>query len=120
MLRLREPALKGVQQALDELVNQQKVPTEQIIVLTGRAKDKSDLAEGRRLGNVGLTWLPPRASEVQVATVQAFKGLERSVVILAELDQFLRDSSRREYGEALLYIGASRATNHLVVVGQEE
>lgn len=117
--RLHQPALKGVQQALDELVIQQRVPTDQIILLTGRAQNKSDFKEGRRLGGVGLTWHPPRPGEVQVATVHSFKGLERAVVILAELDHHWRDQSRRQYAEALQYIGASRATNHLVLVSEE-
>lgn len=119
VVRLPGPVVKGVQGALDELVNKQKVPTAQIIVLTGRAQAKSDLTEGRKLGNVGLTWHPPRAGEVQVATVQGFKGLERPVVVLTELDHLLRDPARLQYAESLLYIGASRAMNHLVLVSDE-
>lgn len=119
VMRISEPTVKGVQRALDELMNQQKVPSSQVIVLTGRAQEKSDLKEGRRLGNLGLTWHPPKAGEVQVATVQAFKGLEKQVVVLAEVDHLLRDDGKRLYGEALLYIGASRAVNHLVLVGAQ-
>lgn len=117
--RVPEPALRGVQRALNELVNQQRVPTSQIVVLTGRAQERSDLSEGRKLGNVGLTWHEPGPGEVQVATIQAFKGLEKPVVVLTEVDHLLRNEDRRDYGEALLYIGASRAVSHLVLVGAE-
>lgn len=117
VMRVVEPGLKGVQKALNELVNEQKVATSDIIILTGRSKENSCLPEGHKLGNVGLTWLPPMKGEVQVATIHAFKGLEKGVVILMELDSYFPD--KRDVGESLFYIGASRATRHLVLVGPE-
>ena len=51
---------------------------------------------------------------VLATSVHAFKGLERPVVILAELgDKHLEDL--RDY----LYVGGSRARNHLVVLAAE-
>jgi ATP-dependent exoDNAse (exonuclease V) beta subunit len=43
-------------------------------------------------------------------TIRRFKGLERPVVVLVELKA---DDSRLS---RLLYVGASRATQHLVVI----
>lgn len=115
VMRVPEEPVKGVQRALNELINEQKVEASKIIVLTGRSAENSLLKEGHRLGNSTLTWHPPKANEVQVATVHAFKGLEKKVVILTELDGYFPE--RRELGESLYYIGASRATHHLVLVG---
>lgn len=117
VMRVAEPGLKGVHKALNELVNEQKVATSDIIILTGRSKENSCLQEGHKLGNIGLTWHPPKKGEVQVATIHAFKGLEKGVVILMELESYFPD--KRDVGESLFYIGASRATRHLVLVGPE-
>jgi len=117
VMRVAEAGAKGVHKALNELVNAQKVATNDIIVLTGRSKENSSLQEGQTLGNIGLTWLPPMRGEVQVATVHSFKGLEKGVVILAELEGYFPE--RRDVGESLFYVGASRATRHLVLVGAE-
>lgn len=123
IVRISEPTTKGLRHALNELINEQKVPASEIIVLTGRSQEKSELQEGQRLGNIALTWLPPKPPEVQVATVHSFKGLEKRVVILVELDHYFRDEDdkpdRSELGRSLLYIGASRATHHLVLIGTE-
>jgi ATP-dependent exoDNAse (exonuclease V) beta subunit len=51
---------------------------------------------------------------VLATSVHAFKGLERPVVILAELgDKHLEDVNR------YLYVGGSRARNHLIVLASE-
>jgi superfamily I DNA/RNA helicase len=51
---------------------------------------------------------------VLATSIHAFKGLERPVVIVAELgDKHLEDL--RQY----LYVGASRARNHLIVLATE-
>ena len=47
-------------------------------------------------------------------SIRRFKGLERPVVVLVELKS---DDKRREQ---LLYVGASRATQHLIVIGRSE
>lgn len=117
--RLEGATVRGVQQSLNELVNEQRVSTADIIVLTGRGSERSDLKEGMRCGNVALTWHPPKKGEVQVSTVHAFKGLEKPVVVLTELDGYFRDPARTDLGESLLYVGASRATHHLVLVGAD-
>lgn len=116
---INERPVEGVRRALNELLNVQGVPAKDVIVLSGRSTENSDLKEGAQLASATLTWLPAKTGEVQVSTVHAFKGLERRVVVLTELDQYLQNPERREYGEALAYIGASRATHHLMVVSLE-
>jgi superfamily I DNA/RNA helicase len=56
---------------------------------------------------------PTPPQEVHCNTVHAFKGLESSVVILAEMERY---SDRPKELDPLLYVACSRAKNHLVVL----
>jgi Nuclease-related domain/UvrD-like helicase C-terminal domain/AAA domain len=98
---------------LRNLVEEEHVPLEDIVVLTPSGTEKSAL---RRRGAVdGFRLSETVEPDTVLATsVHAFKGLERAVVILAELgDKHLEDL--RQY----LYVGGSRARNHLVVLAAE-
>jgi superfamily I DNA/RNA helicase len=50
-----------------------------------------------------------------VATIHRYKGLESPVVVLAEIDERVGESELA----ALLYVGATRARSHLVLVASE-
>ena len=58
---------------------------------------------------------PTRGGEVRVSTVHRFKGLEAPVVVLAEIDGRVAPEDL----PGLLYVGATRARSHLVVVAGE-
>jgi hypothetical protein len=98
---------------LRNLVEEEHVPLEDIVVLTPSGTGKSRL---RSTGTVDGYRLSENVEPgtVLATSVHAFKGLERPVVILAELgDKHLEDL--RQY----LYVGGSRARNHLVVLAAE-
>ena len=98
---------------LRNLVDEEHVPLEDIVVLTPSGAEKSSL---RKRGSVDGFRLSKTVEPgtVLATSVHAFKGLERPVVILAELgDKHLEDL--RQY----LYVGGSRARNHLVVLAAE-
>ena len=59
---------------------------------------------------------PTKGNEVRVATIHRYKGLESPVVVLAEIDGRVDDADLA----SLLYVGATRARAHLVVVASEE
>ncbi len=59
---------------------------------------------------------PTKGNEVRVATIHRYKGLESPVVVLAEIDGRVDDADLAP----LLYVGATRARAHLVVVASEE
>jgi hypothetical protein len=103
-----------VRRALHQLVAEEKVPERDIVVLSPHGKASSALWSDPTFGNLKLTdaW-PPAPNHVQFSTVWAFKGLERPVVLLAEIG---RGGTRPD---ELLYVGGSRAQGHLVVVEQE-
>lgn len=102
--------LKSVQSVLNKLVNEEHVAAEDIVILTPHAQEKTALKIGTRLGNFTLSDLPPqRRNEIQATTIYKFKGLERKVVIVAEVDD------RFKYNpETLMYVGGSRARTHLL------
>ena len=98
---------------LRNLVDEEHVPVEDIVVLTPSGTEKSAL---RKRGSVDGFRLSETVEPgtVLATSVHAFKGLERPVVILAELgDKHLEDL--RQY----MYVGGSRARNHLVVLAAE-
>ncbi|HET7928492.1 MAG TPA: AAA family ATPase [Actinomycetota bacterium] len=98
---------------LRNLVEEEHVLIEDIVVLTPSGTGKSRLRSTGMIDGYRLSeTVEPGA--VLATSVHAFKGLERPVVILAELgDKHLEDL--RDY----LYVGGSRARNHLVVLAAE-
>lgn len=104
----------GLRKVLHRLVFDEEVPTEDIVVLTPRSREKSRLWQWLSLGNLRLTnrW-PPGPNEVYCTSVYLFKGLESPVVILAEIYP-----SANQDMEAVLYVGCSRARNHLVIFAE--
>jgi hypothetical protein len=89
------------------------VSLDDVVVLTPVAGSKSAL---RAMGEVdGFRFAEePEPGTVLIGTIQGFKGLERPVVVLAELDERSQDRLAQ-----LLYVGGSRARNHLIVLATE-
>lgn len=59
---------------------------------------------------------PSKGGEVRVATIHRYKGLESPVVVLCEIDGRVDEDELA----ALLYVGATRARSHLVVVCSDQ
>jgi len=99
-----------VRRVLHRLVHDEKVPEKDLVVLSPHGKT-SALWRDPQFGNIRLTdaW-PPAPNHVQFSTVYAFKGLERPVVVLAEV---ARTTGRLE---EIRYVGSSRARSHLVII----
>lgn len=95
---------------LENLTTQEQLALEDIVVLTPTGKEKSLLWQRRTIGRFTLDdEVSP--DSVLWSTVHAFKGLERPVVILAEIGERHADDV-----DVYLRVGASRASNHLVVL----
>jgi superfamily I DNA/RNA helicase len=58
---------------------------------------------------------PTKGNEVRVATIHRFKGLESPVVVLCEIDGRVDEADLA----GLLYVGATRARSHLVIVASD-
>jgi len=102
----------ALRRALHRLVVEQNVPSEDIVVLTPRGREHSRLWRLGTVGNFRLTdqW-STGSGEIFCSTVHSFKGLESPVVILAEIEPY----GIQEL-ETVLYVGCSRACNHLIVL----
>jgi superfamily I DNA/RNA helicase len=100
-------------------------------VLTGRSLAKSDVWRQRRFGNevlwngsshdagrsLGLSaeQAPDQPTDtVLLDSIHRFTGLEREVIVLVELDE----SDQRL--AQLMYVGATRAKQHLAVIADDE
>ncbi len=115
---------------LHDLIASGRVPSADVVVLTPRsprtswlmAADGSPVTVGRfrlmpEYGPEGAVLPPPTgAGEVRVATIHRYKGLESPVVVLAEIDSRVPPADLA----GLLYVGATRARTHLVVIGSSE
>ncbi|HEX9124744.1 MAG TPA: ATP-binding domain-containing protein, partial [Actinomycetota bacterium] len=98
---------------LHNLVDQEHVPLDDIVVLTPSGKAKSELRARERVNGFRLSD-SVEPGTVLTESIHRFKGLERPVVILAELgDKHQEDLSQ------YLYIGGSRAKNQLIVLAAE-
>ena len=101
-----------LRQVLHRLVVEGNVPPEDIVVLTPRGRERSHLWRLGPVGNFQLTdqW-SAGSGEIFCSTVHSFKGLESPVVILAEIEPYGGQDL-----ESILYVGCSRACNHLIVL----
>jgi hypothetical protein len=103
-----------LQAVLRRLTVDERIPTDEIVVLTPRSLSKSRLLGGSNSGGPELTdtW-PSSPGQVYCTTIYDFKGLERAVVILADIHSW-----PPEWDDMvrLLYVGCSRACNHLIVL----
>ena len=98
---------------LTNLTHEEDLPLSDIVVLTPAGRDKSVLWQRREIGRFRLSdRLEP--DTVLWSSVHAFKGLERPVVILAELGE-RHDTDIEQF----VYVGGSRARHHLIVLATE-
>ncbi len=102
----------ALRKVVHELVVEQRIPLDDIVVLTPRGPKTSRLADGTRLGNFVVSWGEGGPKAVRCRSVHAFKGLESPVVILAEPER-----AHAATLAPLLHVAMTRAQHHLVVLG---
>jgi superfamily I DNA/RNA helicase len=108
--------LRILQRLLHKLVNEEKVKTQNIAIVTPRSQEKSVLKVGQRLGNFRLTHEYPRhPNNIQVSSIHRFKGLERQVIILGEIDNRYNFNA-----DMVMYVGCSRARTQLYIVHDKQ
>jgi superfamily I DNA and RNA helicase len=110
---LSEDGRTKLVELLNRLIHKEKIPLEDIVLLTPFGKDKSYFKEGLAIDKgIMLSWnMDTSSSKHNVLTcssISAFKGLERKVVILAEADQIWDDK--------LWYVALSRAKELLIIL----
>lgn len=110
---------KTINKLLHRLLSVERLSGKDIIVLTPKPLEESRLKDLVLRGSFRLTPSPnpTAASEVRLASIAEFKGLESSVVIIAELDDSLASNLQRE---ALCYVGLSRARLQMMLIGSAD
>ena len=106
-----------VQKALQRLAGEEKVDTNQIVLLTTRSPEKTPFQPNKCLGNFQLVEAmdsTSRSNAIRLFSVHRFKGLESRVIILTGLED--NDAS---WLNPLLYVACSRARTHLIIVAHE-
>lgn len=121
-----EDARRVLGGVLRRIIDTGKVPARDVVVLTPRSPRSSWLmsVDGSPVaawpytlmpeyGPEGSVLPPPtKGGQVRVASIFRYKGLESAVVVLAEIDERVGEEELR----GLLYVGATRARAHLVVL----
>lgn len=107
--------LKTLQRLLHRLIHDDRIHCDDIVILTPRSEDKTVLKGGTRLGMFTLRpFEAHQSTAIFVTSVHKFKGLERRVVILTEIDD-----RHPEYLNMIFYVGCSRARTHLIILYDE-
>jgi hypothetical protein len=105
--------LDAVRRTVHRLTADEGIPLDQIVVLTPRSVKRSELTNGTKLGNLTLAWDGDGRHSIRCRNIHAFKGLEATIVILAEAEH-----AHPQTRDRLLHVALSRARHHLVVIGQ--
>lgn len=107
---------KTLGRILHRLIQVERLANADIIILTPRPLTESRLNNLELSGGWRLTSTPSPTTtlEVRLASIADFKGLESSVVILAELEE---DLAQHSQADALLYVGLSRARLQMMLIG---
>jgi len=104
-----------VQGKLHQLVVEEHISPSDIVILTPRSQERTQFKSSMHLGNFLLTTNPSkRLNDIQVVSISAFKGLERRVVIIVEVDETIRHQP-----EVVMYVGCSRARAYLILFVDE-
>ncbi|MEO5618721.1 MAG: AAA family ATPase [Candidatus Eisenbacteria bacterium] len=110
-------AASEIAKRIRKLTTSDGVGLSQVAVLTAGRREISALAPEGSLGGFAVTQDPfGRAGTLYLDRISRFKGLERDVVILTGLG----NPPAHNRADALLYVGASRARSHLIVVDVPE
>ena len=105
-----------VAEVIERLIDEEDLPPQDIVVLSLHSLLTENSTVGNNPGKYKYVHGPSTSTdEVQFSSIKAFKGLERPVVIVCEMDRIRHGDVDNQ-----LYVAFSRAKNHLVLVGPTE
>lgn len=110
--------IQRLAEMLGRLVKEDKISTEDIVVLTPKGTNSTSLRSRDKIGKLPLVPVEQReAGEIGWSTVRRFKGLESPIVIITELDgEIAKSAHLRE----LVYVGVTRARDYLYLIGASD
>jgi len=101
---------KLLQKIFHKLFIEGRLKPEDVIILTPK-NSRSDLEENEKLGKYKLVQKETKANDaIRYTTIQKFRGMERKVIILTEMDGYIEDFTN------LYYMGSSRAKTLLILM----
>ncbi len=101
-----------VSRVLHRLAREECVAPDGIAVLTGGSLKQSPFAGKSCIGACAITEdQDAEPGKVLLQSLRRFKGLERQVVVLTDLECLTAEEA-----DALLYVGLTRARTHLIIV----
>jgi hypothetical protein len=89
-------------------LKKEKIPLESITILAPRRREHSVVSV---LSITVSDYSPQKTGKITFSTIQAFKGLENSIIILADINSYNYDT--------LMYVGLSLARNALYIFESE-
>ena len=102
---------EAIRKVLHRLLYDERLTPADVGILTARRD--SELFRTRAVGPYSLTQDPWNPNDVLCLSIDQFKGLERHVIVLVEIDELASDQR-----DAQLYVGMSRATYHLIILAR--
>lgn len=114
-----EELRKLLHRILYKLTTIERLAYKDIVILTPKALQRSVLQSLRLDGNIRLVeQYRGQPQEVLYSTIHSFKGLERPLAIIIELDEDLLASAATR--DTLCYVAFSRPRNHLILLGKAD
>jgi hypothetical protein len=102
---------KALAKVLRKVRDEMAIPPSHVMVLVPHRKDRDDLLSAYLGEDLELClWKDRDETAIPCGTIQATKGLERTAVVLVDMDE--------TPDRTLAYIGASRAAAYLAVIGR--
>ena len=115
---------KQLSHTLNKLVRMEGIACKDIVVLTPRSlaatsPHHSQLPEFKLDQHLRLVQkIENPAHDILYSTIHRFKGLERPIVIVVEIDEFF-DEGDEAQRDALCYVAFSRPRSHLILMGKQ-
>ena len=111
--------LQSLENRIDRLTTSEKVPIQNIVLLSPYKLKTSRLAGVERISRFPLTNISNAknvagAGELKFSNIKSFKGLESQVVIIVDIDRIDENEHR-----AFLYVAMSRARSLLILMIHE-
>ena len=106
---------KLLRRYLAKIIQDGGVSSKDIVVLSAKGSNNTCLTNSEKLGPYQLSNSEnPNPASIRFSTVLKYRGMERKVVILTELDETVTEFKK------YIYIGASRARTKLIVLASEK
>ncbi|HZL09462.1 MAG TPA: NERD domain-containing protein/DEAD/DEAH box helicase [Prolixibacteraceae bacterium] len=101
------PTINAQQRVIEDILQtliEKEIPLDKITLLSPKRFDKSILSNSELI----LEYIK---KGLQISTIQSFKGLENTIIILFDIDEISSEASQR-----ILYVGISRARQELYII----